>query len=281
MAAPATIADPGRVRSLRWRSDAALLAAADKLHRALGPWAEGWGVSLQDVQARNAAPGDVPASSSQQHRLAAGAARLWQLGGVGVGSAALASMLFGEPPADARGGSSLADELASRAWQDLLDAVSAAFPLTESASPTAVVDDTERAWSGAVRLDFAVRSDGVESSFCLRLDAALADAWCSGGLSAGAARSTPPRAPAVAVAAVVADRPVRVSVHLSAVELNLGALQSLAVGDVIRLPHRLDEPLQVNVDLDDAPSRTALCRAHLAQKHGRLVAELTSGPASH
>jgi hypothetical protein len=275
MAAPATLADPGRVRSLRWRSDAALLGAADKLRRTLESWAAGWGLSLHGVQARNAAPGDTPASSIQQHLVAAGAARLWHVGG--AAPTALAALLYGAPPADARVAPVVANELASQAWQDLLDAVSTALPVTSAAG---IGDDTERAWSGAVRLDFAVRSGDAESRFCLRLDAALADAWCETAAATNAARPVLPRTPAVSLSSVVAERPVRVSVHLSAVELNLGALQSLAVGDVLRLPHRLDEALQVNVDLDDAPSRTPLCRAHLAQKDGRLVAELTSGAAA-
>jgi hypothetical protein len=277
MAAPATLADPGRVRSLRWRPDAALLAAAATLRRALDAWAAAWGLSLHGVQARNAVPGDAPAPSVQQHLLASGAARLWQADG--AAPTALSTLLFGAPPADARAGSALADELASSAWQDLLDAVAVAVPVAGSASPAGTPDHAERAWSGALRVDFAVRNRGAESRFCLRLDAALADAWCASAASTGAARPVVPRTPAVALAAVVADRPVRVSVHLAAVELNLGALQSLAVGDVIRLPHRLDEALQVNVDLDETPSRTPLCRAHLAQKDGRLVAELTPGPA--
>jgi hypothetical protein len=276
MAAPATLADPGRVRSLRWRSDAALLGAADKLRRTLESWTAGWGLSLHGVQARNAAPGDTPAFSIQQHLVAAGAARLWHVGGLAAPTA-LAGLLYGASPADARGAPALANELASHAWQDLLDAVSAALPV---ASPAGTGDDTERAWSGAVLLDFGVRSGDAESRFCLRLDAALADAWCETAVSTIPARPAVPRTPAVPLSAVVAERPVRVAVHLSAVELNLGALQSLAVGDVIRLPHRLDEALQVNVDLDDAPSRTPLCRAHLAQKDGRLVAELTSGAAA-
>lgn len=276
MGAPATLADPGRVRSLRWRPDAALLAAADTLRRALDAWAAGWGLSLHGVQALNATPADAPAPSVQPHLLAAGAARLWPA--AGAVPTVLGALLFGAPPAEARGASALADELASRAWQDLLDAVSAALPAGGSASPATAAGDKPQAWSGAVHLDFAVRSGDAESRFCLRLDAALADAWCANAPALSATRPTLPRAPMVGLSVVVAERPVRLSVHLADVELNLGVLQSLAVGDVIRLPHRLDEALQVNVDLDDTPSRTPLCRAHLAQKDGRLVAELSAEP---
>jgi hypothetical protein len=277
MGAPATLADAGRVRSLRWWSDAALLGAADKLRRTLEPWAAGWGLSLHELRACNAAAEGALPAPVEQHVLAAGTARVWHGDGHAVG--ALAALLFGPPPAEARGGSALACELAARAWQDLLDALSVALPVA-AAAPTSAIADAEHAWSGAVRVDFDVRGMGPASRFSLRLDAAVAGTWCAGRATASAANPVMQPTPLVTLPEVVAQRPVRVSVHLAAVELNLGELQSLAVGDVIRLPHRLDDPLQVDVDLDDAPSRTPLCRDHLAQRDGRVVAELVPSPAA-
>ena len=275
MPAPATLADAGRVRHLRWWSDGALLAAAGRLRRALDPWAAGWGLSIHEVQACNAAVAGAVPALAEQHELAAGAARLWHGGGHAIG--AMTALLFG-PPSGA-GSSPLAGELAASAWQDLLEALASVLP---AGAPVAAGDitDVERAWSGAVRIDVDLRGAGPASRFCLRLNEALAAAWCAPATKASDARPAPHRAVLAELAEVVAPRPVRVSVHLALVELDLGTLQSLAVGDVIRLPHRLDDPLHVGVDLGDEPSRTPLCRAHLAQRDGRLAAELVTSQSA-
>jgi flagellar motor switch/type III secretory pathway protein FliN len=276
MAAPATLADAGRVRRLRWWSDAALLVAAGNLRRTLDPWAAGWGLSVHEVQACNAALAGAMPAPAEQHELAAGAARLWHGGGHAIG--AMAALLFACPP-DEASRSALAGELAAGAWQDLLEALASGLSGDVPVAPRDSTD-VERAWSGAVRIDVELRGAGPASRFSLRLNEALAAAWCAAPTKVPDARPAPQRAGLAALAEVVAPRPVRVSVHLAPVELDLGTLQSLAVGDVIRLPHRLDDPLHVGVDLGDEPSRTPLCRAHLAQRDGRLAAELvTSTPA--
>ena len=59
-------------------------------------------------------------------------------------------------------------------------------------------------------------------------------------------------------------------VALSDVEIELGSLQTLAPGDVIRLPHLLDVPLNVYLgDGDDI-----VCTACLGQRQGRRAVEL-------
>ncbi|MET3513398.1 hypothetical protein ABIC63_001165 [Pseudacidovorax sp. 1753] len=69
--------------------------------------------------------------------------------------------------------------------------------------------------------------------------------------------------------AVLADRQVELRVMLDGVQLNLGQLQGLSVGDVVPLDHSLDVPAHV-VDLDG----TAVCEAWLGQSAGRMAVEL-------
>jgi len=277
MAAAATVVDAARAQALRWWPAAALAAAADRLRQAVEPWAIGWGLELGAVAASNAA-GDHPGADAQP--LAAGAVRLWHDGG--PAGEAVACAMFGAAHAATSGYGGLAAEVSGQAWRELQCAIEAA---AGDAAPAASIGPATSAWSGAVRIDFLLHGSTGPLRFCAWLSPACAAGWCavprpaeaaSAVAAAGAART-----PLVAVQAVLASRAVRLSVQLTPVELDLGSLQSLSVGDVIALPHRLDEPLQVTVDLGDAPSKTPWCRAHLAQRGGRLVAELAPGGSAH
>lgn len=278
MAAPAILADASRVRSLRWWPDAALMGAAARLRRTLEPWAASWGLSLRDVQARNAAAVKAVSAGAEGHALGASAMRSWIVRDQPV--ATLAALLFDHAPAGARGGQGLSGELAAQAWQDLVDALVASLPAVDTAFAERAdgAGPTERSWSGAVLIDFTVQGADAPSSFTLRLDAMHAAAWCAATPVPATAQAAPARAALVSVPEVVEGRPARLSVHLAAVELDLGTLQSLAVGDVIRLPHRLADPAHVRVDMGDASTHTLPCGAHLAQRGGRLVAELVPEP---
>lgn len=267
MAAAAIVVDAARARALRWWPAAALAAAADRLRQAVDPWAVGWGLSLGSLEAANAS-GDGPRIDAQP--LAAGAAFLECDGG--PAGDAMASLLFGAAAPASNRGDRLTDEVSGQAWRELQRAVEAALGDAVPAPATALATP---AWSGAIRIEFQLQGVGSPLRFSAWLSPARAAAWCALPRPATAPGAVA-RAPLVPVQAVVASRAVRLCVQLSPVELDLGSLQALAVGDVIALPHRLDEPLQVMVDLGDAPSKTPWCQAHLAQRGGRLVAELAA-----
>ena len=60
----------------------------------------------------------------------------------------------------------------------------------------------------------------------------------------------------------MAARPLAISIELSGVELDLGALQSLQIGDVVVLAQRLDEPMLARSRDGGAP----LCSAFLGRR---------------
>jgi flagellar motor switch protein FliM len=62
---------------------------------------------------------------------------------------------------------------------------------------------------------------------------------------------------------------VKLSVEVSQPELTLGYLKSLAVGDVLALPTRVDHSLRVV-----GPGDTTICRAHLGSLAGSHAIEL-------
>jgi flagellar motor switch protein FliM len=63
---------------------------------------------------------------------------------------------------------------------------------------------------------------------------------------------------------------IGIRAQLASLELDLGSLQSLEIGNVIPLPHSLDQPLNVISE-----SGVLLCAAHLVQQHGMRALELS------
>lgn len=271
MTRTATVVDAGRARPLRWWSAAALAAAADRMHAAIEPWALAWGLGLRAIEAGNAAsaaPAGVEHSS-----LAGGSVLLWHEGG--SVQEALRAALFGRARTSANRGENVADEVAILAWGELQNAIDVA---AAGVGPSAGIRGDASPWSGTVRIDFGLEGRARQVLISAWLDAACAAAWCATPSSPASLAAVP--APLAPVQAVVSSRPVRVAVHLKPVELDLGSLQTLAIGDVLPLPHRLDEPLHVMVELGAASASTSWCRAHLAQRDGRLVAELAAAETS-
>ncbi|WP_092399226.1 FliM/FliN family flagellar motor switch protein [Collimonas sp. OK412] len=75
--------------------------------------------------------------------------------------------------------------------------------------------------------------------------------------------------PLVPLHKAIEKKTTSLRLELAAVELDLGSLQALVLGDVIPLPHRLDQPLQVLAE--DGPP---LCTAYLGQQQGMRAIEL-------
>jgi len=167
----------------------------------------------------------------------------------------------------------LSDQIAGVAWDELRAEISAALP---AAAPCG----RQGKWSGAVRLRIAFAADDSAGSvlppITLQVDGAVAAAWCEGSPQR---LSGQPGRPLTPPAAVVQRRPLRLAAHLAAVEMDLGSLRTLQVGDILTLPHRLGEPMQVRVDADGSPA-PALCQGHLLQRDGRKVLELIAGASS-
>ena len=187
-------------------------------------------------------------------------------------------MLFGVPPGAVRIEPTLADETAAEAWNTLAEALSAALPVLSAPASMAA---TAR-WSGGLRLDAVVLGAGQTLRLALQLHLAAAEVWCAGASAPARAMTSEPRQALQAVNDVLAERRVRVAIHLTPVVLDLGSLQSLQIGDVLTLPHRLDQALDVAAALD-ASSAVAqpLCKGHVGQREGRLAVELAGTPTAH
>lgn len=107
----------------------------------------------------------------------------------------------------------------------------------------------------------------------LHLDPSLAQVWCA-ELPARRLPRTAKRLPLQPIIQAIASLPVRVSVELTPVDLGLGALRALRVGDVITLPQRTAQSLHVLIHAEPGRAGRPMCRGHLAMRAGRRVVEL-------
>lgn len=76
-------------------------------------------------------------------------------------------------------------------------------------------------------------------------------------------------APLGSARAAIGQQPVTVEVRLGSAEIHLGALATLAVGDVLVLDRRLDEGVELRVDEQRLP-----CVGWLGSVDGRIAVEV-------
>lgn len=117
-------------------------------------------------------------------------------------------------------------------------------------------------WSGAVRL--CLRIDSV-ITILLHLGAVRVDALAP----RSSLSSQMQGAPIAPIHDAIANRKVKLDLQLESVELSLGQLQVLTLGDVLLLPHALDRPLRLMTD-----DGVTLCEGYLGQKRGVKAVEL-------
>lgn len=84
-----------------------------------------------------------------------------------------------------------------------------------------------------------------------------------------AAAPRPGAAPLVAIAIALADTRISLHVQLQECDVDLGLLQRLRPGDVLRVPHRLDAPALVRT-----AGGNALFQGFLARSQRRRAVEL-------
>jgi hypothetical protein len=173
------------------------------------------------------------------------------------------------------GGPSLADELAQAAWQDWGARLASLAAGDRSASPRAATPPAAvlAPWSGALVLTVP----WCGTSFILVLTAERIAAL----LGRPALRTAPAAgidkrsAPLVPLLHVVKAEPLALRVEMSAVEIDLGTLASLRLGDVVRTSHRLDAPLlMTSAEPEDQGSRTLVCTGFLGRQGERRAIEL-------
>ncbi len=274
-------------RPLQWWSATALDTLARTINRAWQDWAARWGVAAQAVEAFNAhetladqqvLPGFWRPWLADAH---AAAPWSWISAGGDEPSSVVAALMFGTASdgatAPARvSGTSLAAEVAQRAWAEFEDDLARLM----GHAPSGGVGVGEFAqgvgpklgrWSGAA---------------CVRLrwgQPAAPDLWLHLGADSIAPllKNVPKRwtglmAPIdTTVVDAIAHKPFVLRVELNSTELDLGALQSLRVGDVLTLSHRLDMPLLLRPHGPEAGAAAAVaCAGYLGARNGRRAIEL-------
>ncbi|SEK92877.1 flagellar motor switch protein FliN [Roseateles sp. YR242] len=261
-------------QALRWWSASALTALSQRLDGCVREWAARWELRVEGTDVMNASE----ASTGMPEAPAAWSAWLGQPGSPSpcawtgdMGepmSRALCRALFGR---SAEG--TIAAEMSVHAREDLADSLSRRLGHAAASTAAELAPASRALWSGAaiVRL----RLQGTETlTLWLRIDG---DSVAT--LVRDLPRPTGAPFPAlnapVPVLAVLAHRTLTLRVELAPVVIDLGTLQSLRIGDVVPLPHRLDQPLEVR-----AQDETRLaCLGYLGSRDGHRAIELIPSPA--
>lgn len=250
-------------RSLRWWTAQQLAALAATLEAELAGWSAAWGVPAGTVRAELAHA--AAAAPGPWHGMAGAAAPAWH---TMVAPAQLRQALFAETrqAVHPEGYGRLAEQLAQScrdAWCAQLLRWTRPDGAPAAACPAAPPASDQLAWSGAVRL--AIRGAAWDQD--VHLSAAAASRLML-PLAAPAASGAMP--PLSNVREALAARPVTLRLELAGLELDVGSLQQLAVGDVVRLPHLLSQPLTLH-----ATELPLQCAAYLGQRNGRYAVELS------
>jgi hypothetical protein len=267
-------------RSLSWWSDADLRHMAEHVGTLWQQWAFDWEIPATEPIAFNACHPDEQSALEP----------IWSAGSACSGSAAcwletsgeavndlLVRVLFGAIRAatDAHGSLTVARELAEQARVELEQALQSIWdevgpraferagrfgPMT---NPKALHG---RRWSGTVWLQLPLGS-AESDSLWLNLPRLLA-ARCvrPGGQPTKAA--TILARPLARVREAMDAEPLRVRAGFTPVQIDLGDLLQLRIGDVIRTPHHLDAPLTVDLLAGTGREARPLCLAHLGARAG-------------
>lgn len=186
----------------------------------------------------------------------------------------LRDALFGEAPVSpgARDGQRIADELAAECWTEQRAALQALLEegLTGAQDAAALeLDRAWRRWGGSV----VVETPWFGTTWRLLLDATAV----RGLLRALNMRRPSPvaiaRSAPLPVLRALSAIPVHLQVRLAPVDIDLGSLMSLGVGDVLQLGHAVDAPVFV-VSPDAAIDAVPLCHGWLGGRDDRAAIEL-------
>lgn len=271
---PAEVLSSEAGRPLRWWTQAKLQRINEVVRAGLTDWCNDWGLSLSRVQTVNA-EGLCPPG----HAVGVGGAALWSTAN---GEDAMHRLLFDEAPGLHAAARSMAQEVAAMAWVSWSGALAQIFPVAQPGVSEAGVAGARGYWSGAllISLELGARSGTYE--FKIQVQAPSAVQFADHFEQTRATQAAQPGEPALlqGIEAALADRHLKLTVQLAAVELDLGSLQSLQLDDVIALPHSLGQPLEVRLSapdvLDDAAA--TLCWAHLGRQGGHKAVEVVRKP---
>lgn len=165
-------------------------------------------------------------------------------------------------------GDSVAIRIARAGWIDWWRRFAAISPpLFVATSP---FDDSRYlgTWAGDLQVDIPCLSGRLAMRLSGEYVADLIH-YRQIGLSVHRASSTTVKR---TVVQAIGDHVLQVRAELEQVELSLGQLQGLQVGDVVRLKHPLNDPVKLSL-FNDQP----FCLGWLGQHDGHVAVELTAG----
>ncbi|MBC3911118.1 FliM/FliN family flagellar motor switch protein [Undibacterium umbellatum] len=161
--------------------------------------------------------------------------------------------------------------VASLAWEEYLSKLTellsrAKAEMTAGTPP----QNLYKSWSGAVQLE--IQWCGVKMVLVLN-QACVEQLLGTDGLAEDENKRKltrkVPSSKLQSIVQAVQDKKIRIRVELSPCDIELGNLQHIQVGDVIPLPHGLEQPLQVRFANGDA-----LCLAFLGRRSNKKAIEV-------
>jgi flagellar motor switch/type III secretory pathway protein FliN len=243
-------------RAFRLCTRADLAAVRARVEEALAPWAHEWSSTAPAGEWPVAAdPLDTatlgtPDDGVEWWRFEGGAGTVWARSADAYG---VAAWLFGAVDGGVPPGG-LAAEVTRRAFAALLSRIAAAAgaaPHRTLGAPAHLLEPGR----GAVQ----VRIDGRGAALQLVVEPPVA--------RTRAVRRT--LEPLASTHAALAAQAVMVEARLGDIEVELGVLRTLAVGDVLRLPRRLDQGVELSVGGQRLP-----CVGYLAAVDGKVAVEI-------
>jgi hypothetical protein len=251
-------------RELAWWDAAALAQLSAELSDAACAWGTAWGVEVGALQVV-AQPLQVPSVPGDAGtRLRCRGVTVGWATGESAARAALLQSLFSALPSTV----DLATRVAAECHADALRRMAAVLGADTGQGVAAAADPALDLRPGSGALQVCIDGAAVAG---LVLAGGATHAWRS-------RRSLALRSPLAAQPASLCEpstalsgRPVTVRAALVGCELDLGTLQDLQVGDVLRLRHRLCDPATVS----DAAG-TLLFSGHLVQQRGAIALELAT-----
>jgi hypothetical protein len=258
---------PRRVQPLRFRTRQQLRALGEALEAVFREWKGDWGLVFPGAERVECTPALPERRTGATYLASRGTeAAAWLIVPSDF-SLQLAAVLFGGEP---RAGSVSKGVLAA-CEEDWLARVSVALRV-ERADPSAVSKEPacHSFWAGWVRADLPLQA-------CVLMNAEAVDMVLrSGGEDIGRGKATRERGLAlVTLADALADASIALHVHLEGCEVDVGVLQELQLGDVVRVRHRLEEPATVR-----SAAGEVLFAGYLARRRGHKAVELAfSQPA--
>jgi flagellar motor switch/type III secretory pathway protein FliN len=244
--------------------DSALDALRGRAAEALAGWRAAWGVELRGLEIAGVRghEGDESGAAVWHSWRPSGAAVAWVAMEPGFDRGLRRAFFPDETGEAGELSTSLAAEVAGTARGDLAATLIAAMRGKQTVARARLDPEEPPAWllangSGAVALDLTLEGASM------RILVASAE------LPRPAPEAREPGRPLVHTADALQHAPVTVAVQIGTVELELGAVQALAPGDVIRLGTKIGEPLALT-----ASDGTALCRGHLGKHDGVRAVDL-------